>query len=162
VLSLQRVNDEVIHAKGYGMANNTAKNNINTKLHVASITKQFTAAAIMQLVEQNKINLKESINEFLPSQYRSDKWEVVNIHHLLSHTSGIEDYAVTRDYYNVEKGFCLGNTVDGMIKEAMSKELEFSPGSQVYLFQYRIYTTWRNHSKYNRRTLSPLFKRKCP
>jgi D-alanyl-D-alanine carboxypeptidase len=127
---LAAVNDEVIHAKGYGMANDTAKNNINTKFHVASITKQFTAAAIMQLVEQNKINLEEPINEFLPSQYRSDKWEVVNIHHLLSHTSGIEDYAVTRDYYNVEKGFCLGNTVDGMIKEAMAKELEFPPGSK--------------------------------
>ena len=123
-------NNKVIHAKGYGMANNTAKNNIDIKFHVASITKQFTAAAIMQLLEQNKINLAASINNFLPAQYRSDKWEVVNIHHLLSHTSGIEDYAVTRDYYDVEKGFCLGSTVDGMIKEAMAKELEFKPGSK--------------------------------
>ncbi len=84
----------------------------------------------MQLVEQNKINLEESINNFLPTQYRSDKWDSVAVHHLLSHTSGVEDYAVTRDYYNVEKGFCLGNTVDGMIKEAMPKELEFPPGSK--------------------------------
>lgn len=126
---LATVNNEVIHAKGYGMANDTIKNNVNTKFHVASITKQFTAAAIMQLVEQNKINLKGSINEFLPAQYRSDKWNVVNIHHLLCHTSGIKDYAVTRDYYNVVKGFCLGNTVDRMIKEAMAKELDFPPGS---------------------------------
>ncbi|MDO6602497.1 serine hydrolase domain-containing protein [Arenibacter palladensis] len=122
--------NEVIHAKGYGMANDTLKNNLNTKFHVASITKQFTAAAIMQLVEKNKIKLEESINKFLPVQYRSDKWDIVTVHHLLSHTSGIEDYAVTRDYYNVVKGFCLGNTVDGMIKEAMPKELEFSPGSK--------------------------------
>lgn len=127
---LAAVNNDVIHAKGYGMANDTIKNNVNIKFHVASITKQFTAAAIMQLVEQNKINLEESINNFLPAQYRSDNWDSVTVHHLLSHTSGIEDYAVVRDYYEVEKGFCLGATVDGMIKEAMSKELNFPPGSQ--------------------------------
>lgn len=127
---LAAVNNKVVHAKGYGMANDTIHNNINTKFHVASITKQFTAAAIMQLVEQNKINLEESINNFLPAQYRSDNWNRVTIHHLLSHTSGIEDYAVVRDYYEVEKGFCLGATVDGMIKEAIPKELNFPPGSQ--------------------------------
>lgn len=127
---LTAADNKVIHAKGYGMANDTMKNSINTKFHVASITKQFTAAAIMQLVEQNKVNLEASINNYLPTQYRSDKWNTINVHHLLSHTSGIEDYAVTRDYYNVVKGFCLGNTVDGIIKEAMSKELEFWPGSQ--------------------------------
>ena len=123
-------NGQIIHAKGYGIAQDSIPNNVNTKFHVASITKQFTAAAIMQLLEQEKINLEESINEFLPVQYRSDQWNGVTIHHLLSQTSGIEDYALTRDYYNVEKGFCLGNTVDGMIKEAMTKELNFSSGSQ--------------------------------
>ena len=129
---LAAVNNEVIHAKGYGMANDTINNNVKTKFHVASITKQFTAVAILQLAEQNRINLEESINNFLPSQYRSDKWDIVTVHHLLSHTSGIEDYAVTRDYYDVEKGFCLGNTVDGMIKEAMTKELDFPPGSKFF------------------------------
>jgi CubicO group peptidase (beta-lactamase class C family) len=127
---LAAVNNEIIHVNGYGLANDTIKNEINTKFHVASITKQFTASAVMQLFEQNKINLEESINNFLPAQYRSDKWDIVAIHHLLSHTSGIEDYAVTRDYYEVEKGFCLGKTVDGMIKEAMTKELNFPPGSK--------------------------------
>lgn len=127
---LVAVNDKVFHAKGYGMAQDGIQNRINTKFHVASITKQFTAAAIMQLLEQKKINLEESINKFLPSQYRSDKWNSVTIHHLLTQTSGIEDYGLTRNYYEVEKGFCLGNTVDGMIKEAMAKELKFPSGSK--------------------------------
>lgn len=124
------VNGDLIHAKGYGRAQDEISNSINTKFHVASITKQFTAAAIMQLLERKKINLEESINEFLPSRYRSDKWGNVNIHHLLTHTSGIEDYGLNRDYYEIEKGFCLGNTVDGMIKEAMTKELNFQSGSK--------------------------------
>jgi CubicO group peptidase (beta-lactamase class C family) len=123
-------NDEIIHAKGYGMAQDGIQNRISTKFHIASITKQFIAAAIMQLLEHEKITLEESINKFLPAQYRSDKWNNVTIHQLLTQTSGIEDYAVNRDYYQVEKGFCLGNTVDGMIKEAMEKELNFSPGSK--------------------------------
>lgn len=123
-------NDKIIHVKGYGMAQDGIQNRIKTKFHVASITKQFTAAAIMQLLEQKKINLKESINKFLPTQYRSDKWNNVTIHHLLTQTSGIEDYGLTRNYYEVEKGFCLGNTVDGMIKEAMVKELKFPSGSK--------------------------------
>jgi D-alanyl-D-alanine carboxypeptidase len=127
---LVAVNDKIIHGKGYGMAQDGIQNRIDTKFHVASITKQFTAAAIMQLLEQKKINLEESINEFLPSQYRSDKWNSLTIHHLLTQTSGIEDYGLTRDYYEVEKGFCLGNTVDGMIKEAIAKELKFPSGSK--------------------------------
>ena len=62
----------------------------------------------MQLVEQNKINLEESINNFLPAQYRSDNWDRVTVHHLLSHTSGIEEYAGVRDYYEAKKGYLQG------------------------------------------------------
>ena len=106
------------------------KNNVDTAFHVASITKQFTAAAIMQLVEKGLVDLNGPINNYLPHKYRSPKWNSVTIHHLLSHTSGIVDYAVTRPYYDVVKGFCLGNTVDGMIKEAMVKDLQFAPGTK--------------------------------
>jgi D-alanyl-D-alanine carboxypeptidase len=124
------VNNKIIHAKGYRMAQDGIQNGINTKFHVASITKQFTAAAITQLWVQHKINLAEFINEFLPTQYRSDKWNRLTIDHLLTQTSGLEYYGLTRNYYDVEKGFCLGNTVDGMIKEAMAKELKFPSSSK--------------------------------
>lgn len=121
---------EVIHAKGYGNASSVMPNTVNTHFHVASITKQFTAAAILQLSEKKILNIDGHINSYLPKKYRSQKWGGVTIHHLLSHSSGIPDYAVTRDYYHVKKGFCLGNTIDGMIREAMAKDLEFSPGTK--------------------------------
>lgn len=121
---------EVVHASGYGMATSTIPNNVDTALHVASVSKQFTAAAIMQLVERQILDLGESINAYLPEQYRSPNWKTVTAHHLLSHSSGITDYAVTRPYYDVVDGFCLGDTIDGMIKEAMGKELEFVPGTR--------------------------------
>ena len=121
---------EVIHAKGYGPATAELKNNVETKFHVASITKQFTAAAVMQLVEAGPVDLHASINSYLPKAYRASQWDVVTVHHLLTHTGGVPDYGVERDYYNVVDGFCLGDTVDGMIREAMSKPLEFKPGSK--------------------------------
>lgn len=123
-------NGDVMHAKGYGFASNGSLNDVNTALHVASVTKQFTAAAIMQLVEAGALDLTGSINSYLPEKYRSPNWGGIQVHHLLSHSSGIADYAVTRDYYDVVDGFCLDDTVDGMIREAMSKDLEFEPGTQ--------------------------------
>jgi len=121
---------KIVHAKGYGAATSGRANHADTRFHVGSITKQFTAAAILQLVEKGVLKLDGSINVYLPQKYQSSKWNAVTVHQLLSHTSGITDYAVTRDYYDVVKGFCLGDTVDGMIAEAMAKELEFAPGSK--------------------------------
>lgn len=123
-------NGDILHAKGYGMASEGYLNDVDTAFHVASVTKQFTAAAIMQLVEAGTIDPGSSINSYLPEKYRAPVWNDVQVHHLLSHSSGIVDYAVTRDYYEVVDGFCLGDTVDGMIREAMSKDLEFFPGTQ--------------------------------
>lgn len=120
----------LIHAKGYGNATGKKENTVATVFHVASVTKQFTAVAVLQLVEKGMVDLDVSVNEYLPRKYQSSKWKTVSIHHLLSHSSGITDYALTRDYYDVVDGFCLGDTVDGMVKEAMTKELEFDPGSR--------------------------------
>jgi D-alanyl-D-alanine carboxypeptidase len=154
-------NNKIIHAKGYGMAQDSIQNDVETKFHVASMTKQFTAAAIMQLVEEDKVTLESSINNFLPEKYRSDKWKEVNIHHLLTQTSGIEDYALTRDYYEIEKGFCLGNTVDGMLREAMEKETSFEPGSKfsysnigyTLLGQIIEYSTGKTYHSYMQKSV---------
>ena len=120
----------LVHAKGYGNATADTANTIETEFHVASITKQFTAVAVLQLVDNGIVNLDVAVNEYLPQRYRSSKWKNVSIHHLLSHSSGIPDYALTMDYYEVVDGFCLGDTVDGMVKESMTKDLEFDPGTK--------------------------------
>jgi D-alanyl-D-alanine carboxypeptidase len=121
---------KVLHAKAYGPATGSRPNTVDTRFHVGSITKEFTAAAIMQLVEKGMLRLDGPINGYLPQRYRSAKWDTITVHHLLPHTSGIPDYAVTRDYYHVVKGFCPPDTVDGMVREAMSEELEFAPGTK--------------------------------
>ena len=89
----------VMHKRAYGPSSEAAENRIDGRFHVGSIGKQFTAAAVMQLTERGKVKLEGPINDFLPDHYQSDIWDAVTVQHLLSHTSGIVDYAVTRDYY---------------------------------------------------------------
>ena len=124
--------DDVVHARAYGPAGVEAENRLDTVFHVGSVTKQFTAAAIMQLVERNAIDLDGPINNYLPARYRSDNWSPVKVRHLLSHTGGVPDYAEARDYYDVVDGWAFGDTVDGMIREAMAKPLDFEPDANFY------------------------------
>ncbi len=82
---------KVIYQRGYGMA--TLEYNIaispSSIFHVASISKQFTAAAIMQLAMAKKISLADDIRKYIPEV--PDFGHTITIKHLLHHTSGIKD-----------------------------------------------------------------------
>ena len=120
---------KVILHQGYGMATINDKNERNTIFHIASITKQFTAAAIMKLWEAKKIDLNTSINKYLPKEYQSGIWEKVTTHHLLSHTSGIVDY--DEKYYDQKTiGFCSEKIIVKLIQETKQKKLELEPGAK--------------------------------
>ena len=100
---------EVIFADGFGMANMEfdIPNAPDTKHRLGSITKQFTAALILQLVEQEKLELDQPISKYLP-KYKGPAADKVTIHHLLTHSSGIPSYTsfpgffveYSRDPYN--------------------------------------------------------------
>ena len=63
----------------------------DTKFELASITKVFTAVLILQLVEKGKLKLDAKVSDYIPAFTRKDSGDIT-IHHLLSHTSGIEDF----------------------------------------------------------------------
>jgi CubicO group peptidase (beta-lactamase class C family) len=65
------------------------KNDSNTSFNIASTTKTFTALAIAKLAEQGKLKFTDPISKFIP-EYPKDIANQVTIHHLLTHTSGIE------------------------------------------------------------------------
>ncbi|MEQ9297163.1 MAG: serine hydrolase domain-containing protein [Cyclobacteriaceae bacterium] len=73
---------------------------MNTHFDVGSVTKQFTAAAILTLVQAGQLNLQDPINKHL-GPYISDRWKKVTIHQLLTHTSGIPSI------YQTEQGLDL-------------------------------------------------------
>lgn len=84
---------QVIFQKGYGLANMewNIPNTPDTKFRMGSMTKQFTATLILQLVEQGKLDLKAPITRYLPD-YPTHSGDRITIHHLLNHTSGIPGY----------------------------------------------------------------------
>jgi CubicO group peptidase (beta-lactamase class C family) len=129
-VAMIKIAGSVIHKGAYGPASEHQENRIDGRFHVGSVAKQFTAAAIVQLAEKGTLDLAGSINEFLPASYRTEIWDAVTVEELLSHSSGIPDYAVRRDYYEVVDGWALGSTIDGMIREAMARPLDFAPGTE--------------------------------
>ncbi|MCL1638663.1 serine hydrolase [Elizabethkingia sp. HX WHF] len=80
--------DAVLLRKAYGLADYewNIKNTIDTKFQLASVTKQFTATAILQLAEKGKLSLDDKLNKFFPDYPNA---ESVTIHMLLSHSSGL-------------------------------------------------------------------------
>ncbi|UHO39660.1 beta-lactamase family protein [Chryseobacterium capnotolerans] len=78
----------VLLKKAYGWADYewNIKNTIDTKFQLASVTKQFTAAAILLLVEKGKLSLDDKLSKFFPDYPKADS---VTVHMLLSHTSGL-------------------------------------------------------------------------
>jgi len=89
---------QMLLAKGYGQADleNPTPVGADTVFRIASTTKQFTAASILVLVEQGKLSLNDKLSKFYPTFPRGDE---VTIRQLLTHTSGITDYAGTADYW---------------------------------------------------------------
>src|SRR5262245_9087803 len=87
---------KVVIKKGYGLANMEwgIANAPDTKFRLGSITKQFTATLVMQLVEQGRIDLSAPVRRYLPD-YPAATGDKVTIHHLLNHTSGIVGYTET-------------------------------------------------------------------
>ena len=84
--------NEVILEKGYGMAdyNNKIVNKPKTVFEIASITKQFTATAILMLQEKNLLSVQDTVDKYIPDYPEGKK---IKIYNLLSQTSGIIDYS---------------------------------------------------------------------
>src|SRR5260221_1684711 len=87
---------QVVLKKGYGLANMewAIPNTPDTKFRLGSLTKQFTATLILQLVERGQIDLAAPVTRYLPD-YPANPGDRVTIHHLLNHTSGIVGYTET-------------------------------------------------------------------
>ena len=88
--------DSIIWAGGFGKYDNKQNKpvNDNTVFRLGSVTKSFTALAIMKLVEENKVSLNTRVIDILPEIKIENKWEITNpvtIENLLEHTSGFDD-----------------------------------------------------------------------
>lgn len=120
---------KVVYEKGFGMANMEwgIPNTAETKFRIGSITKQFTATLILQLVEEGKIKLDGKLSDYLPD-YRKDTGSRVTIHQLLNHTSGIPSYTSNPEFF--PKHSRDAYAVPEFVKTFASGDLEFEPGAK--------------------------------
>ncbi len=128
-------NGQVILSKGYNFADREQKipNTAATKFCIASITKQFTAMAIMMLQEQGKLDVQDKLCAYLTDC--PEVWKPITIHQLLTHTSGIPD--TFGAFYLDEITSTL--PLEQMLADAKAKPLDFQPGE----------TFWYNNTGYN-------------
>lgn len=117
--------DRVLVSKGYGYANHEYKilNTEKTIYKIASITKHFTAVAVLQLCESGKLSLEDSVDRYLPQYNYANQ---LTIHNLLSHTSGVPNYTDFPEYSTRNRV-----DVDTIISWLNDKPLNFRPGDGV-------------------------------
>ncbi|MEK7725319.1 MAG: serine hydrolase, partial [Acidobacteriota bacterium] len=119
-------NGSPIVSKGYGMANYelNVPNTSKTVFSIASITKQFTAMAIMQLQERGKLNVNDAICKYLENC--PPAWQAIMIRQLLTHTSGIPNFSSLPDWD--EKLSIQPYTKTEFVKIFRDLPLQFIPG----------------------------------
>lgn len=124
---------EVVFARGYGQVDvaNAAPNGVDTRFRIASATKIFTAAIVLKLEEQGLLSVADPVCEYIapcPSA-----WSGINLHHLLTHTSGIPEYTIdTRFVLNPEftRASQSPRTPEQLIDLFRDAPLTFAPGER--------------------------------
>jgi CubicO group peptidase (beta-lactamase class C family) len=126
-LSVAVIRDgQVVLAKGYGTASVEfdVPATADTKYLLASMTKSFTATAIMMLVEEGRVDLDQPIARYLSDAPAA--WSAITVRHLLAHTSGLKH----RFESATPDAWLLTFSKDAMYKSARSLPLDFQPGEQ--------------------------------
>lgn len=120
----------IIYKHGYGMANLNDDVVITpaTVFHVASMSKQFTAASIVLLAQQGKLSLDDDVRKYLPEL--PDFGEKITIRHLVHHTSGLRDQWELLGLAGWRYSLDLITNDDVMSVMTRQKELNFKPGER--------------------------------
>ena len=120
-------NGKTVFTGGYGVKDVTTKQPIqaSTNFNIASLTKQFTAMAVLQLAQQGKLNLDDSPGKYLPSlnKHVANK---ITIRQLLSHSSGLIDHYS----YASSKGLQHAHNIDVFKAIENIDSTYFTPGTQ--------------------------------
>ncbi len=124
---LVALDNRVLLSKGYGLADRklSLPNTAQTQFHIASLTKQFTALAILILQERGKIDVQDHACAFISNC--PPAWQGITLHHLLTHTSGIPDYYSSYDWES-HRGKPM--TPTDLLALFIDKPLDFQPGEK--------------------------------
>ena len=117
---------QILLNKGYGFADfqQNTENKSQTKFAIGSITKQFTAMAIMQLSEKGLLDVEDKVSKYIPDLPVGDQ---LTIHNLLTHTSGLANVTDLVEFYSLNPDNKDPMVVVDLIKDM---SLEFNPGEK--------------------------------
>ncbi len=120
--------DSVVFDKAYGSASLEfgVSNTTRTRFRIGSLTKQFTAAAVLLLEERGKLRVEDRINAHIPDPPKA--WDKITIFQLLTHTSGIPNYADFPEYPKLKPFAIAPAKLVALIRE---KPLDFAPGERM-------------------------------
>jgi CubicO group peptidase (beta-lactamase class C family) len=120
----------VLYEAGFGLADTewNVPNSPDTKFRIGSLTKQFTAMAILILAERGRLRLTDGVCSYLVSC--PDRWRAITIRELLTHTSGIPDYVSAPAFEHIEM---VPTTPRALVDRFRGRPLRFAPGSR---FEY--------------------------
>jgi CubicO group peptidase (beta-lactamase class C family) len=118
---------EVLLRKGYGMADLEQGIPVAPDMvfRIGSVTKQFTAAAILLLEEEGKLSVKDDLRKHLPDYPAGGR--VITLEHLLTHTSGIRSYTGMEEFWKEQR---RDMSVEELIGVFRDQPLDFEPGSK--------------------------------
>ena len=118
---------QVLFRGAFGFASEDgAPNEPETRFRIASITKQFTAALVMRLVEEGHIRLDAPVREYIP-EYPTPQGDLVTVHHLLNHTSGIPSYTNLPSFGG--EMLAVARSPGEIVALTWEDDLEFEPGT---------------------------------
>ena len=119
---------KILFQRGYGWASAQfdVPNTPDTKFLIGSVTKNFTATAILQLEEQGKLSVNDPIGKYIP-EMPEDIGQKVTIHHLLTHTSGVHSYT---DIEAVMSRRSMPFTQEEILGSFKDLPLDFEPGTK--------------------------------
>lgn len=122
-------NGEVIYEEGVGEADMTfdVPNTADTRFLIGSVTKNFTGALILQLMEEGRVDVQAPISTYLP-EYPAEVGDRVTVHHLLTHSSGIPSYTGLPEFRT--EIVANPQEPEDLIAYVQDLELEFEPGAE--------------------------------
>lgn len=128
----------VIYRQGIGLANRewNIPNAPDTRFQIGSVTKQFTALLVLQMVEAGALRLDDPITRHLPT-YPAEPGNRITIHHLLSHTSGLPHYNAIPDYR--ETLFLNHYAAEAYMEQFKDLPLRFEPGTDFGYSSFGYY-----------------------
>ena len=132
-------NGQIVYKRGYGMEDLNQDVHITpeTIFHVASMSKQFTAAAIVLLAQQGKLSLDDDVKKYIPEL--PDFGQKITIRNLVHHTSGLRDQWALLELAGWRYSRDLITNADVMSVVTRQKELNFKPGER-YVYCNTGYT----------------------